>query len=96
MGAGLMAAGPIGTSWAEDSWLDTTWEANSWADLGSVVAPSVFGDLTTLFAAYMQDLRDDNPTRTDTDTLIVQAQPAMRAATASPDDLSTAYAEFLS
>jgi hypothetical protein len=86
----------MGTSWAEDSWAVGSWADGTWADLGSVVAPSVFGDLTTLFAAYMQDLRDDNPTRTDTDTLIVQAQPAMRAATASPDDLSTAYAEFLS
>jgi hypothetical protein len=33
-----MPAGPIGSSWATDSWPDTAWEANSWADLGSGTA----------------------------------------------------------
>lgn len=64
---------------------------------GSVdVTPSVYGDLTTLFSAYMESIRDSNPTRNDTDTLIVKAQPSVRGATNSPDDLNTAYAEFLS
>lgn len=26
-----MPAGPIGSCWAEDSWLDTAWEEGSWA-----------------------------------------------------------------
>ena len=59
-------------------------------------APAFFGDLTTLFCGYMIEIRNDNPTRNDTDTLIAQAQPSVRQNTSSPDDLNTAYAEFLS
>ena len=59
--------------------------------------PAVFGDLTTLFANYTQNtLRDAQPTKTDTTTLVEKDRPTVVAGTASKDDLNTAYAEYLS
>lgn len=64
---------------------------------GGAVAPAFFGDLTTLFSAYMQDIRDDHPTRNDTETLIAHDLPAIRAAHPNDvDDANTLYAVHLS
>jgi hypothetical protein len=63
---------------------------------GEAVAPGVFGDLTTLFAGYVDDLKDANATRTDSTTLVEKDRPTVVGATNSKDDLNTAYAEYLS
>jgi hypothetical protein len=87
-------AGPIGASWWAGSWADTAWEANSWSN---PVPEMVFGDLTTLFVGYVQDLRDASLlARLDSTSLVRADEPTVRAATNSLDDLNTAYAEHLS
>lgn len=58
--------------------------------------PTIFGDLTTLFCHYMEDIRDSNPTKRDTETLIAAEYPTVRSTMHSTDDANTAYAEFLS
>lgn len=64
---------------------------------GVVTAPTFFGDLTTLFCAYMADIRNNNPTRRDTETLIAHDLPAIRAAhPGDVDDANTLYAVHLS
>jgi hypothetical protein len=60
-------------------------------------APTVFGDLTTLFVAYVQDLRDASAlSRLDSPSLVMKDVGTVRAATNSPDDYNTALAEYLS
>ena len=65
--------------------------------LASVTAAAgVFQDLTTLFSHYAWDtLRDANPTKVDTNTLIHVDEPNVIAGSHSPDDRNTAYEEFL-
>lgn len=64
---------------------------------GAVTAPTVFGDLTTLFSHYAWDtLRDAHPLAVDTNTLIRDDLSTAIAATSSPDDRNTLYAEYLS
>lgn len=61
-----------------------------------VVAPEAFGDLTTLFVGYVQDLRDAG-TAMDVDTEVAKDLPTVRAAaSAYLDDANTMYASYLS
>ena len=71
---------------------------SAWAYSGilAAAAATIFGDLTTLFAAYVIVLHDATPSQPDSDTLIRDDVTTMRAATNSPDDLNTAYAEYRS
>lgn len=91
-----MAAGPIGSCWHIASWTDTCWTANTWEDASGIAA--VFGDLTTLFAGYVRTLRNNAtvPPGLETTTLVAKDVATVRGATHSPDDLPTAYAEYLS
>jgi hypothetical protein len=50
-------------------------------------------DLTTLIIAYLEALRDANPSKVDTTTLVVKDQPTIRVS--DPTDLNTAYYEAL-
>ena len=87
--------------WVGRSTAETVWSASG---VGTLVftddteppPPAVFEDLTTLFCAYVADIRETNPTRNDTDTLVVQSFPTVRNTTDSPDDMNTALAEYLS
>ena len=90
-----MAAGPVGTVWAEDSWSDEAWEADSWA--ASSDAPHEFGDLTTLFVGYVETLLEDAGGG-DVETLVALDQPDVRAGVPAElrDDLNTVYARYLS
>lgn len=40
-----MAAGPIGTEWAADSWADSAWQADSWGASPGGIISSVLGYL---------------------------------------------------
>jgi hypothetical protein len=93
-----MPSGPIGTSWASGSWEVTAWEAGSWADLGSVVAPTVFEDLTTVFVPYVASLLAAHGGQDDASTQVAKDLPTVRAAAASNnlDDANTMYAAHLS
>jgi hypothetical protein len=64
----------------------------------AVVAPGEFGDLTTLFVAYVQDLRDASALALlDNDTLVALDVPTVRAAQPNElDDANTMYAAYLS
>jgi hypothetical protein len=58
--------------------------------------PVVFGDLTTLFVGYVQDLRDAG-TALDVDTEVAADLATVRtAASAYLDDANTMYAAYLS
>lgn len=64
---------------------------------GTVTAPAEFGDLTYLFVHYVEDLRDANPTRVDSNTLIANDLDTVVAGTFdNGDDLNTTYASYLS
>jgi hypothetical protein len=63
---------------------------------GGVTAPATLGDLTTLFVHYVEDLRDANPLKVDSDTLIAKDRATVVAGGNSPDDINTAYAFYLS
>lgn len=91
-----MAAGPIGSCWATDSWADTAWEADSWA--AGTDAPVALGDLTTLFADYVQGLRDASALLAlDSTSLVAEDVDTVRAATPGEvDDFPTMYARYLS
>lgn len=91
-----MPAAPIGSSWASGSWTDTSWEAGTWADIGSNPIAAVFGDLTTLFRGYVDDLRDANPTEDDSNTVTVNDQDDMWGRVGHGADLNTDYARDLS
>lgn len=58
--------------------------------------PTVFGDLTTLFADYLRDLRDANLTEDDSNTLVANDRPNVLADSEVRDDENTMYAQFLS
>jgi hypothetical protein len=88
-----MPAGPVGSVWASGSWSDTVWEVGTWAN--AVIATD-FGDLTTLFVGYVDDLKDANPLKVDSTTLVVKDYPNVIAGTADLDDINTRYAEHLS
>jgi hypothetical protein len=87
----MLLAPPL---WATGSWVDDTWADGTWAT--SVTIPTEFGDLTTLFVHYYEDLRDDNPLKVDTTTLITKDLPNVVAATTERADRNTQYAEHLS
>jgi uncharacterized membrane protein (DUF106 family) len=61
-----------------------------------IVVVVVFGDLTTVFTAYLTHLRTLHPTAVDTQTLLTEDEATIRASTQSEDDLNTAYAQGLS
>jgi hypothetical protein len=64
---------------------------------GAQTAPTVFGDLTTLYCNYAWNtLRDAHPTAVDTNTLLRDDLVNVVAGGNSPDDLNTALAFFLS
>ncbi len=50
-------------------------------------------DLTTLFVLYVEALRDANPSKVDSTTLVVKGQPTIRLSDLT--DLNTAYYEAL-
>jgi hypothetical protein len=52
--------------------------------------------LTTLFVAYEATLAAAHNGADDMSSLVMKAQPTVRGATASFDDINTAYAEYLS
>jgi hypothetical protein len=79
--------------WATGSWAADAWADGSWA---GAAAPEVFGDLTTLFVAYVEALRDADLVGEDVDTLVALDLATVRAATATEDDINTMYAEYLS
>lgn len=85
----------IGTVWDQDAWAADTWADGAWAE-GSD-APNQLGDLTTLFAGYVDDLLLAAGGG-DVDTLVSLDQPDVRAAVpeALRDDLNTVYARYLS
>ena len=89
-----MPAGPVGSVWASGSWSDTAWEANTWAN--ALAAPAAFGDLTTLFVHYVEDLHDATPTEPDSNTLVRDDLPNVVAGTVERADRNTQYAEYLS
>jgi hypothetical protein len=80
--------------WATGSWATDAWANGSWAT--SITVPTTFGDLTTLFVAYEATLAAAHNGADDMSSLLMIAQPTVRGATASPDDLNTSYAEYLS
>jgi hypothetical protein len=80
--------------WATGSWVDDSWADGTWATTVSI--PTEFGDLTTLYVHYYEALRDANPLRVDTTTLIANDKATVVAGGFSPDDLNTAYARYLS
>lgn len=61
-----------------------------------LTAPIAFGDLTTLFTAYVQTLRNANPTKVDSDTLIAKDLATVRSGNPNLDDANTLYAYYLS
>lgn len=89
-----MPAGPIGSCWAIGSWSDTAWEAGTWAD----AALTEFGDLTTLFHYYTEDLLNQYvpPPTFDMTTVVLSDEAAMIAGSGgNSDDHPTAYAYYL-
>jgi hypothetical protein len=79
--------------WATGSWATDAWATDSWATV--ISAPTVLGDLTTLFAAYVQDERDASLLATlDSTSLVMADYPDVR--TEDVTDLNTAYAIRLS
>jgi hypothetical protein len=81
--------------WATGSWATDAWANGSWST-SAPLTPGVFGDLTTLFVAYEATLAAAHNGADDMSSLVMLAQPTVRGASASPDDLNTAYAEYLS
>lgn len=91
MGAGVILAPPL---WATGAWVDNSWADGSWAT--EITTPQVFGDLTTLFSEYVQDLRDSvGALAKDSATLVMKDQPTVRS-NSGTDDMNTAYARELS
>jgi hypothetical protein len=86
---------PMGTSWAAGSWVDGAWVDGSWAGAGAA-APEVFGDLTTLFVAYVEALRDADLVGEDVDTLVANDLATVRAGTTIENDNNTMYCQYLS
>jgi len=81
--------------WATGSWVDDSWADDTWAT--EVTIPVVFGDLTFLFVHYVEDLRDDNPLKVDSNTLVADDLDVVRAATSGElDDANTMYCKYLS
>ena len=60
------------------------------------LTPEAYGDLTTLFAGYLDTLKDANVDALDVQTLLRADEATVLAGSNSPDDRNTAYAEFLS
>lgn len=52
-------------------------------------------DLTTEFSIYLDDLRDANPTKTDTTTLVALDLPTVQNGNANVDDANTMYLDYL-
>lgn len=61
----------------------------------AAATPTVFGDLTTLFAEYLITLRAAAPLDDDVTTLVANDLPTARAA-GNIDDANTMYAGYLS
>lgn len=62
-----------------------------------LTAPAFFGDLTTLFVHYCEDLRDAATlAQRDLPVLVRNDLPTVVATTNSKDDRNTTYAEYLS
>lgn len=89
-----MAAGPIGSVWASGSWTDVCWEENTWA--ATLGYPTTLGDLTTLYSAYLETLREDYAPEDDMNTMVVQDRDTIRAASNVVNDENTMYAQALS
>jgi hypothetical protein len=85
LGPPLWATG----SWATDAWADGTWAT-------SVVVLPFFDDLTTVFTPYLASLLAAHGGLDDAVTQIANDLATVRAATHSPDDLNTMYAEYCS
>lgn len=81
--------------WATGSWGNTdVWEDGTW---GLADQPAIFGDLTTLFHYYTEALRDANPTKVDTNTLVRNDLATVIASKSSyVDDYNTMYTAHLS
>jgi hypothetical protein len=80
--------------WGTGTWAVNAWANGSWAT--SVVVSTDFGDLSTLFTGYVQDLRDAAVAPRDNDTLVAKHRTTVRAASTNLDDANTMYAEYLS
>jgi hypothetical protein len=87
----MLLAPPL---WATGTWVDDTWADGSWAT--EITAPADFGDLTTLFVGYVGDLRDANPLRVDSTTLVAKDLATVIAGTSERADRNTQYCEYLS
>lgn len=92
MGAGVTLAPPLWAtgSWATDAWLDGSWATE-------ISAPTEFGDLSTLFMAYVDTLRDASALAAlDSTSLVAADLPTVRSGNGNLDDANTMYAEHLS
>lgn len=47
-----MPAGPVGSTWAVDAWIDTAWAAGSWADAQAGVTPPSYEYTVTFQSTY--------------------------------------------
>jgi hypothetical protein len=80
--------------WATGSWATDAWANGTWAE--DVVVVTAFGDLTTLWATYVDTLKDAHVAALDVTTLVANDVATMRTGNANLDDLNTAYASYLS
>ena len=90
-----MAAGAVGSCWGDSTWEDTAWEADTWADAFAV--SGTFGDLTTLFTDYVQDLRDASAAAPpDSTTEVALDEADVISSVGAGKDKNTRYARYLS
>ena len=79
--------------WATNAWTADVWADGSWAE--SAAVPSTFGDLSTLFAAYLASLLETHAGADDVSTQLAAHVETVRGATVTEDDLNTMYCEYL-
>jgi hypothetical protein len=80
--------------WATGSWATDAWANGTWAT--SVVVVTHFDDLTTVFIPYLASLAAAHGGTDDPGTQLLNDLATVRAATHSPDDMNTMYAEYCS
>lgn len=80
--------------WATGSWATNAWADGTWAS--SVSSLPSFNDLTTVFMPYVASLLAAHAGADDAATQIRVHRPTVVAATSSPDDENTMYAQYCS
>lgn len=84
----------IGSTWASGSWVSIGgWAAGTWADAAAY--PATLDDLTTVFAAYVENLHDANPGQPDSNPLVRDDVATMLLNTNVVLDRNTQYAQYL-